>query len=420
MNAVNPFADYHQTPAGVPSEDTFQTAVKTVQKTITLTKPSGLPAGAKWDVFICNLPIDSASTDGGLPGNYFFDNLSASGANTGRQPPGGFDTEGGILMASALESGGVNSPIPWAPNFVGNDVQLRFLSLNDAWAGEGSMRIASFGFEVVDMTPVLHAGGSILMFRQESAGGVEQVSAIRGSTALLETSIVHHYGGYPVSAAECMRIPGSLQWNVTEGAYQVCTFDEHMKEFESATPLSGWTVGARAMGTVAQNVLAAGTDPAVDAGNIVKTHLDMSGSYLQGLHEEAVIVLTMHAVIEIIPRTSSVMIDFVKPGVPASPRLTATYATIKNDIPSAVPKADNDLGDFFKKMTKVMGPVLSTMFPEFSPLIGMADKGINYVADRAHERKAKAKQQAALQSKSQPKNVINNMQVARTKGSRQH
>lgn len=413
VNALNPFADYRQTPAGVPSDDTFQTAVKSVQKTMTIGKPVGLPAGATWDLVVCNLPIDAANL-GLNSSNCFFGSTDLNG-NTTLTKPGGVDTQFGTLMASSIQTGG--NPIPWSSSFAITS-ELNFLSLNDAWAGEGSMRIAAFGFEVVDVSPALYRGGTLTAFRQESAGGVDFFGTVTGTTAVAQDKFMTHFAGYPRDLSECMRIPGSLQWGAEEGSYHVCTFDEHLREFESPTPQSVFTTAGTTLGQATQNTFVAGMDSGVTAQSVVKTHLDMSGSYLSGLNESAVITITLHAVVEIVPRTSSVMIDFVKPGVPGNSRLMSTYATVKNDLPAAVVKDDNDAGDFFKTMVNLMTPALSVAFPEFSPLIGgagyLANKGISAL-EANHKKKKQAQKQKHPQTQALggAKRPINNMQVKR-------
>jgi hypothetical protein len=213
-----------------------------------------------------------------------------------------------------------------------------------------------------------------------------------------------YYGGIPDSIDAAYRVPGSTSWNMKEGCYTVCTFNTHMEDFETVDPYAGLVM------TGGNTKLDLSTIPALYTGGITtivggteggygrtgkgwyKTHLNHSGSYGTGLAKEVNFALTLKADLEIIPNGSSILVDFIKAGVPASPSVKKLYAEMARAIPASVPVADNDAGDFFKKMIKVAGPIVGTLFPAAKPLVagGQAalTKGVDALSQRRKNKKA--------------------------------
>lgn len=409
INAVNPFPDYRSTPAGVPSLGVSVSAVKTLQKTMTITKPATLPAGSKWDAFVFTSPMDNAAVPAFPLSEAFYCSYDRAGYTTGLVAFGAAATPAGmgVLNCFTVASGG--NPIPWSTTAV-LTAEKHSINMADAWAGQGTFRLASFGYEIVDVTPALYRGGTMVSFRQE-VNEIRTVVPVVGTTAVTNTHALSFYTGLPDTYAQCLRIPGSVQWNVEEGAYVVCTFNTDMERFECPISYEGAVMGTNTLGVAAAtNGVYMGANPGVNQYNTAKTHLDMSGNYLKGLDENAVITITFHAVLEIIPNVNSVMIDFIKPTTTYNPELLQVYARAKADLPAASVKADNDAGDAFKKILGVLAPVLSAVFPAFSPLIQGGATLLSGVTTAVQERRKKKREAQASNAKASPppKGNINN------------
>jgi len=380
LNALNPFPDYLETPEGMPDASVQRTAVKKFSKTITISAPTGVVGN--WDCFACFLPFDNAATSVVPADNVSLPLMDPYGQLTSFSVPNpnGNNKQGVVQIFSGPSGANL---IPWASSFGVLSTEINGLSCQEAWAGQGSMRIVSAGFECTNVTPALYRGGTLTSFRQESVR--TEVTATYAGFARLATV----FSGYPQNLAECIRIPGSLQWNAEEGAYIVGTFDNQMSNFESPGVDKFYIASSSTLGLGSFPVLAGSSIPFVQSGATIPTHLDMSGMYATGLSTYSSLTFTLNLVLEIIPLTSSVMIDFIKPPVPYSPGLIEAYSLTKASIPAAAHKDDNDFGDFMKSVTSVLTPALSIAFPEFSPLFGAAAFGINKVVDYSRERKAK-------------------------------
>jgi hypothetical protein len=150
-----------------------------------------------------------------------------------------------------------------------------------------------------------------------------------------------------------------------------------------------------------------GRDSGTFPNNYAPTHLDFSGNYLKGLNESAVITITFHAVLEIIPNVTSVMIDFIKPSTSYNPELLQVYARAKDELPAASIKADNDAGDAFKTLLGIMAPALSMAFPAFASVIGAGAAGLSGVTTLIQNRRKK-KLEAKTKDTKTPKGNINN------------
>jgi hypothetical protein len=151
-----------------------------------------------------------------------------------------------------------------------------------------------------------------------------------------------------------------------------------------------------------------GTTPAIVVGGVpteydndyprypnpwTKTHLNHSGAYATGLAKEVVFILSLKVDMEIIPTAQSALVDFIKPGVPASPGLRQLYSAMSMGIPPAVVRADNDAGSFFKKMVNIAAPLVGKIFPPAAPFVapiqGLANRGVDALSQRRKAKKAK-------------------------------
>lgn len=392
VNALNPFPDYIETPEGMPDASVQQTAVKKFTKTITISAPNGIVTN--WDCFACFMPFDSAPTTTYTGTRVNLPQINPVGVFQSFSVPTvhGNNVQGILQIFSGPSGANV---IPWSPSFAVLSTEINGLSCYEAWSGQGSVRVVSAGFECTNTTPALYRGGSLTAFRQESVR-TEGVSQLGVNT--LPTTV---FSGYPSTLAECIRIPGALQWNAEDGAYIVGTFDSNMHVFESPPAYHLYGACATTLGIANQNALAGSYDPAAINGLTVPTHLDMSGMFATGLNNSTTLTFTMHLVLEIVPLTSSVMIDFVKPPVPYSPGLLEAYALTKAAIPAAAKKDDNDFGDFMKSITAVLTPALSIAFPEFAPFFGVAAYGINKAVDLSRSKQAKKKDVVPSSDKTQ-------------------
>lgn len=401
---VNPFPDYQERPVGVPSEAPSHTATKIVQKLLSVQAPTlAQGTAATWIASVWLLPVDGAGSGGW--------ESFLEGTGVSRSQLSGFgillnqNTELGLLMVvKSWDTANPDDANPFSPNFQPALAEIEFISLNDAWTGEGAMRLASCGYEIVDNTPELYRGGSMVNWRKSSASAdtswlTQAVGA--GTFGILDNT--RTFTGFPASLAEAFRIPGSTQTRFTDGTYVTGTFNSKLEEFESpgGTRAALLTSGIPTTGTV-PGYLAGGAPN----GNLIYgerlrhfrpfiyTHLDHSGSYCTGLAPEVNFTLSLKAVVEILPNSGSVLVDFASKSTPTDPRTMSLYSRMAAQMPPAAPVADNDAGEWFRKMIKMATPLIADIFPEIAPILkplaGMADRGV-VALSKHHKEKVEAR-----------------------------
>jgi len=410
-NMVNPFPDYPQKPVGVPSEAPAHTATKIVQKVVTIGAPTTpQESSTTWTATVWLLPVDGApiGTEGSvLSGcavfrSYFrsFGELLNQSGNAGL-----------LMVCKAWDTSNPDDANPFSPNFDPAKTQIEFLTLADAWAGEGAMRLAACGYEIVDNTPELYRGGNMVNWRKTSgtadmAARIELGAGITASAQYVDN--VRMFTGFPTSQAEAFRIPGSTQTRFTEGTYVTGTFNSKLEEFEEsggtrlAVMCSGIPTGSDSVPALAIGGTPNGNDQFGDQTRDFRpfayTHLDHSGSYCTGLAPEVSFSLSLKAVVEILPNASSVLVDFATKSTPTEPRAVELYSKIAAKMPVAAPVADNDAGEWFRKMIKIATPLIADIFPEFAPIIkplaGMAERGV-VALSKHHKEKASKRKTAA-------------------------
>lgn len=399
-NAVNPFPDYETHPVGVPSDTTAHTAVKHIQKQITITAPPG--TAGTWTTFVCLMPYDAPNTGGiATQGILNIATCAADGATLSPidpfVPASGQSGAAGLLMVFSVDDATGYDPNPFSANFDAASTHVSSISLVDAWYGEGAHRLSSLGWEITDNTSQLYQGGNLVCFRKDSM-------AIDKSFLVVETgaTLAHFpndnmtmYAGFPNSLESAYRVPGATSWNFKEGAYVSATFNSHLEDFETMDPFGGTYLTADVGSSTGLFIGAQGVGDSGEFRRLAnpwcKTHLNHSGAYGTGLAKEVNFTLTVKADMEIIPTATSVLVDFIKPGVAASPQLRNLYSHMSRQIPPAVMRKDNDAGDFFKRMIKVAGPLVKTLFPPAAafvdPLSGMATRGIDAIQARKEKKR---------------------------------
>lgn len=409
-NMINPFPDYQERPVGVPSEAPAHTAVKIVQKVINISAPALAPTSSKWTANVFLLPVDSA-TD--IPSQcplysagLFTQHVGGPGALLNQT---GNDGNFGLLMVVKAWDDDPDSANPFSPNFEPADAEIQFVGLADTWVGQGAVRLASLGYEIVDNTPELYRGGSMVNWRKTSAAFEQSMYYDTEGDVGYFNDHVRSFTGLPASLADAFRIPGSTQTRFTDGTYVTATFNRNLEEFENCGGYRGCVIvsdiPAPSDATSRPALIVGGYENDQTPGSrhrffrpFAYTHVDHSGSFCTGLAPEATFTLSLKAVLEVLPNTNSTMIDFASKSQPTDPKMLQLYSNIAAQMPVSAPVADNDAGEWFKKMLKIAGPLIADIFPEVAPLIkpatALANKGIDALS--AHHKKKKAENSRAV------------------------
>ena len=412
-NALNPFSDYAKHAARLPSHDSVSTAVKNVQKIMEVNAPSFDPAGATtWVANVFLLPTD-ATVDFGKASR--MRSATLDGVNVAFPSDLPFFTgdllNGLLMVVKAWDSpvGGSDAANPFSPSFQPTNAEFQFITLADSWTGEGSARLTSVGYEIVDNTAELYRAGNMVNWRKSSSAvdiplNVRTLSG-PGQTNVERRDAMRVFTGFPQDLATAFRIPGATSRRFTEGTYVVGTFNHNKENFELPNGLGCAVLAAsRPLDNTRPALFLGGiTGQQVEEGVVPNfftyTHLDHSGSFCTGLSPQTTFTLTLKATVEIIPNASSVLIDFALPSIPYNPRVDELYQKIVSELPASVPVHDNNAGDFFKKIVNVATPLVSTLFPATKPLIGvasgLANKGIDALSKNRQRKRAKKNNQVS-------------------------
>jgi len=376
--------------------------VKTVQKLINISAPTvGTPA-ATWTANVFLLPVDAVND----PSSIF---RGVAVTKTLLQSPTPFANPGtyGLLMVcKAWDVTGTEPANPFSSTFNPANAEFESITLGDAWNGEGSARLTSCGYEIVDNTAQLYKGGNMVNWRKTStaADAPMMVSNAAVSAVAPDTRI---FAGFPDTLETAFRIPGTTSTRFQDGTYVVGTLNKNREDFEQPNgygatvmcprrPFVGSAAGIHVGFLPRTPVVTYGDDPAFWIP-YTYTHLDQSGSFCTGLQEQATFTLTLKATLEIIPNANSVLIDFTTPAPPFNPKLDELYSNLAQQMPPSAPVADNASGDFFRRLIKVAAPVISTIFPQAAPVVktvaGAADSGIAAIQRNRENKSAKKAKQ---------------------------
>jgi hypothetical protein len=404
-NALNPFSDYSKTAARMPSHESVSTAVKNVQKIMDVNAPDIEPLGATtWTANVFLMPTDATIGTASRLRAATLDGVNV--ANPSDLPfVSGTLLSGLLMVVKAWDSppAGSDSANPFSPSFVPANAEFQFITLADAWNGEGAARLTSAGYEIVDNTAELYRAGNMVNWRKSSAAVDLPLNVLAG-VVVDRRDAMRVFTGFPQDLATAFRVPGSTSRRFTEGTYVVGTFNHNKENFELPNGLGCCTLAASRPLSATRPALFLGgiTDSDPELGVVPNfftyTHLDHSGSFCTGLSPQTTFTITLKATVEIIPNANSVLIDFASPSIPYNPRVDELYQKIVSELPPSVPVADNNAGDFFKKIVNVATPLVSSLFPSAAPIIGaasgLANKGIDALSRNRQRKKAQKKNQA--------------------------
>jgi len=369
---------YHDTPVdslkGYPDINEAASVVQTVKSSYSVVAPSSAGSG-NWDAHICSFPWLN-------PGNPQFSTNSPASVQTGLFQPD--------LVTSY-------SPSPWGGLMVdtvptGTSTYNKALAsaFNLDWAGTTSSyamfewRQIGMGFEVINTTSDLNAQGTCTCYRMpfpqrnsKSSYTFQQISA-SGLTSYTGSVSGVFASAPPNSVAECMVMPGTVQWKAKEGAYVVPTLNN--EELAAGTDntvifLDDGTsvVTARSIGGYATFSIVGATQTysiaTVEPTGTSLTDFNYGGAYFTGLSNSTILTVNLIRYFERFPAFDIVpdrpLVVLATPSCRNDPQAKELYSAVIRHMPVGVPQRFNGIGDWFREAAQtakdIISPVLSAI-----------------------------------------------------------
>lgn len=413
IRATDPFHDFDLKVEGYP--DVLSS--RCITQEVNLTQNVSVPDGKDLHVFMMpHTPLASAS---GLQ-PIIIDNVGVTS-------PTGSVGGGGIV--SGLNAIIADTGAGW---FANASTQLSTVGIPSTFAS-GQNRLICCGWEVVNITPAVFQGGSIVAYKTPSTRQVSFASKPAAGTTNFPVYPVEFGSLPPLTQQQAALYPNSVTWQASDGLYQVAAMNSSDQPYVNPVPgivgymnppnaaqLSGNTPRIALLPDQWQNT----TSPAAVA---VSSHLmnwDVSGSVISNnTGNIQTYQLTVKYIIERIPTISDqTLLVLAHDAAPYDALALEIYSQAMSRLPVACKVADNPLGEWFESVMDACATALpiigKAVSPFFGPaaligdgLGGMASSASKWNRDarRAEEDAIRAAQSAADKAR----NVSNGQQVRR-------
>lgn len=275
------------------------------------------------------------------------------------------------------------------------------LGINTNFTGD-QMRIIAMGWEVVNITPPINAGGTVTAYKVPNALTKSYIA--KAFTAGPATV----YGYEPVSMGslppgtqpEASLFTNSRTWAAVDGLYQIATMNSIANPFLSQVP---GTVGFCSVPTAAQ--LTGNSDriiflpqdsynTSLNSAEAGCQHLfpwDISGSvFTNNTQFPQNYQITVKYYVEKVPTSADQQL-LVLTHKPATydPVILELYSRTMSAIPVGCPVDENPLGEWFESVMTALGttlPILGAAVGTFLPGAGLIGTGLGGVATYLGEK----------------------------------
>jgi hypothetical protein len=407
IGALDP---YHDTPldvCGYPDGNKNPVCVQIVKQSFNLACPSAITTGT-WDAQIISTPFckpvrfSNASQMGGTnsnPTNTIYHN--STGSNV---------TIGGVTAISTATGNSFNPAIN--PPLT-NTTNINSFGCPDQYL-IGNARVIGKAFEVHNTTSELNLQGMCTTWTTpvgdyQTAGAYTSSLNTAGTFTQVGTVSTYTLPLWPNSQATAVLIPGSRQWTAKQGAYVVSRLETTnipiSEQGFAIQPFydSGDVSTAINLGPV--NSVGDGVSSTVtNWANVFWDSFDQRGALFSGLSLASTLTVNMTWIIERQPDPS--LTDLVVLAVPPPERDNVAldlYTHISDYLPTAVPVAENGLGDWFmdaiSDVADFVAPAISSL-PGVGGLIGKGVSMLNTAYKNNKAKNAGAQQVSAALNKS--------------------
>jgi hypothetical protein len=367
----------------MPDGRATKVAIQQIQKTYTIAAPASA-TGSNFDANISLFPEMST-----LPTPYCQAASTNTGILSGAIVP--YVTPNiGLVTISTAPAGQNTWPTaanPVFPNAVINCIDFGTFE-------PGQKRLISIGIEAHNTTADINKQGAVTVYRQPQT--FEECHLNQGTVAMHVTTLSRLPPG---SSDLALQLPGSDQWEASEGAYVVGAFDAASNKFEGArwtarsyTPIDPGsanyaTIPIVSSATVLNNVgyiaASSGGSPTTlltaysSAATVKPIPVDTAGIYFTGLSNTSTIQVNVKLTYEIIPVAENPSFGYAHVAPERDENALALYARVLNELPVGVPVGENASGDFWDGCLSLLSGAAS-----YIPFVGGAvSKGVDKLRD---------------------------------------
>lgn len=363
QEALNPFADYNHQPVGYPDA----TPGNSVVSRVTLTKTVIVPPGFDLNVF--TLPQIQARTVG--QERFTTPTVDAvSGLDYGT-----LSICNMVMVGSGLPSTPFYDTLSNTWQFA-IPVSVESFDISDYLVG-GS-RIVAMGVEVVNTSAELFKSGALVAYRspqnltpsQYVLTGEENVPG----RAMIRSAMV------PATAGQALQMPGSQQWEASEGVYltgSMCQVQNNIgqEDFLDQMYFPTYRLDSNNVTAIALAPRIAGRFPYATLA--AKTPWNSSGAYITGLTFPATFTVVLRLIIENFPDPDQLLLmTQAKPACPYDALALQIYSEANFLLPAGTQVKNNPDGEYWRVVKDVLHSVAP---PAFSKAVKVAEKGVKTV-----------------------------------------
>lgn len=369
-SALDPFHDFQYDVEGLPDMRTAPSVVQIHNQVYTLTAPPSVTTGL-WDATVLYTGFNS------LIGSMTYMIDSNSSAVHEWDP-------------TALRTTGPSgSLVVWAGNS-GDPFPIGLVSSNDFKTALGSVkssdrcRLIGVAYEVHNTTAEIYRQGRVTTAQlADNAKDVKNVAYVNGtyeSDTQADSSAL-----FATSVADLSSVPGSSTWPAADGVYAIPRMIEIPTEIAHYT--SGYNRVPIFYGSGGNSATPEpdGSYPCSFLNKFIPRFPAMSPSgfspiqsMFTGLSPQTTLTITYRTIVEYFPSTGSALLPLAEPSPTFDPKVFELYSAVIRDAPYAVPVGQNAMGDYFRKVMKILSATLDAttpLFGEYAPLVSLAARG---------------------------------------------
>jgi hypothetical protein len=272
---------------------------------------------------------------------------------------------GGLMVNSVLAGERTVEPI--------GGMSRSGIALSDVFAGADGKysRIISGGFEVANTTSELYKQGAVTTYCAPTfPQRVEYVAFDSGTGIVSRTGSANHFAMPPCTVQQAQLYSGSRVWEAAEGCYvpfrfhsmdvPPTTYQSVPFILDNVTPGTALTWDNMCSADLVTPVVpgtTSGLVSNVSIGPVKYNTMHNQGAYFTGLSEQTSLTVVLHLDLEVFPSSDSTLISLATPSASYDPVALDLAAKTQTMLPVAVMRRDNDAGDWFRKIMKVVSTV---------------------------------------------------------------
>lgn len=386
---------------GVPDSVTGNSINPILKYSTTIGCPTGITSGT-WDCHVVMLPFDAVDAQ-----PLSFSGCQGVGRNNLIVP----DTAAipyrrvepiTILSYPSSDSTGYSDPFA-AGNASNATHRTDYLELTSVLAN-GSYRVVSQGFEVINSTALINAQGMTTVYRSPvstlgNATAVTQVYKEGDEAKSVGSANCLVIDRLPAGTTEALLLPGSKQWHASEGCYVMA----HLNNCDSFPLESNWTQPlisrSNNVGPAIANSIYWAPEPFIESfgtsnvsafRQIQWANMDIGGAFFTGLSPESTLTINWNIAIERFPSVlQPELVTLSSPSPEYCPIAFEMYKALTVNMPVGCMQKENGLGDWFRDavatVAEVVSPVIAMVPHPAAQAISAGVSGIGKLAKRNDE-----------------------------------